>query len=228
MPSRASPPSPRDAPAASPAARASRLSREARIEQLLDTAARLLMEDGFTEVSMERLGREAGVSKPLVYKYFPSRNDLLRALLERENRRTHEHQVGNVRAARGDFEQAVRLTTRANIVNLQQRGALLNKLWAEPAVVRALALEDQQRREAESEYFVRKLVTHYELPADLARAAVGMQMAMAGAAARHFADGRLDPDSVTDLCLTMIFASLDALQRRYGRGTGKKGLRKVA
>lgn len=50
--------------------RCQRLAPEARAGQILDVAACLLMQEGFTEVSMERLGREAGISKALVYIYF--------------------------------------------------------------------------------------------------------------------------------------------------------------
>ena len=40
-----------------------RLSPQLRKTQILDDAARLILEEGLTAVSMERLGREAGISK---------------------------------------------------------------------------------------------------------------------------------------------------------------------
>ena len=89
----------------SPARR--RLAPEARATQILDVAARLLMDEGFTEVSMERMGREAGVSKALIYNYFPNRNDLLRALLEREVGALRQTQVREVAAAE-NFHDLVR------------------------------------------------------------------------------------------------------------------------
>ena len=118
--------------------RRQRLAPEARAQQILDVAAKLLLDEGFTEVSMERLGREAGISKALVYNYFPNRNDLLRALLEREMAVLRESQAAAVAQAK-DFRDLLRQTTRIYIEHVHARGSLLRKLWAEPAVARAVA-----------------------------------------------------------------------------------------
>jgi len=205
---------------AAPVRRRSRLAPEDRAEQILDVAARLLMADGFTEVTMERLGREAQISKALVYNYFPSRNDLLRALMERELKRSRVEQLQAVKASAGDFHELLRSTTKLAIVNMQQNGALLNKLWAEPVVVRAIAESEHTARSEAMAYFARKANKHYGLPMDLATAIVDMHMAMTGAAARHYADGRVDADAVTEVCLTIIYGSFEALQRRYGKPNG--------
>ena len=61
-----------------------RLSPEVRQNLILDVAADIVVADGVSAVSMELVGREAGVSKALVYSYFPNRIDLLGALLRRE------------------------------------------------------------------------------------------------------------------------------------------------
>ena len=60
-----------------------RLAPEARREQILDEAARLVLSEGLHAVSMERLGRDVGISKGLVYNYFATRDVLLAALLQR-------------------------------------------------------------------------------------------------------------------------------------------------
>ena len=44
-----------------------RLNPEVRRNMILDTTAALIAKDGISAVSMERVGREAGVSKALVY-----------------------------------------------------------------------------------------------------------------------------------------------------------------
>ena len=50
-----------------------RMSPEARREQLLDTARGLIVTEGLQPFTMEALARAASVSSPLVYKYFESR-----------------------------------------------------------------------------------------------------------------------------------------------------------
>ena len=47
-----------------------RLSPEGRRNQLLDTARDLLLKKGFSGFTMDTLAFEAGVSNPLIYKYF--------------------------------------------------------------------------------------------------------------------------------------------------------------
>ena len=206
-------------PAAAAAAEAParrRLAPEERAAQILDVAARLLMDEGFTEVSMERMGREAGVSKALIYNYFPSRNDLLRALLEREVGALRQTQVREVAAAE-NFHDLVRRTTRLYIQHMQARGALLRKLWAEPAVARSMADDDLRRRDEAMHYFARRVMREYGLPRDVAMPAVDMQMAMTEAAAQHLSQSDDDVDFATDLCVTLLLGGLDALARKHAK-----------
>ena len=63
-----------------PAAR--RLSAEDRREQILETAAALFIERGFEAVGMNDIARELQTSRPTVYGYFTSTDDMLRALLQ--------------------------------------------------------------------------------------------------------------------------------------------------
>jgi AcrR family transcriptional regulator len=66
---------------------APRLPRAERRRQVLDVTLDLIAADGYAGVTMERVAREAGVTKPVVYDVFPNRGELLRALLEREEQR---------------------------------------------------------------------------------------------------------------------------------------------
>jgi AcrR family transcriptional regulator len=60
-----------------------RLSTDARREQLLASGARLLAKRPYDEVSIEEIAAAAGVSKGLLYHYFPTKRDFLVAALER-------------------------------------------------------------------------------------------------------------------------------------------------
>lgn len=57
-----------------------RLSREERQRQLLDTAWRLVREEGTEALTLGRLAERAGVTKPVVYDHFGTRGGLLAAL----------------------------------------------------------------------------------------------------------------------------------------------------
>ena len=56
-----------------------RLSPENRRNQLLDCARQVILEHGLSTLTMERLATQAGVSLPLIYKYFDTRLQLLQA-----------------------------------------------------------------------------------------------------------------------------------------------------
>jgi AcrR family transcriptional regulator len=60
-----------------------RMSTAARREQLLVAGVRLLDERPFDGVSTEEIARAAGVSKGLLYHYFPTKKDFLVAAIER-------------------------------------------------------------------------------------------------------------------------------------------------
>jgi AcrR family transcriptional regulator len=63
-------------------AKATRLSASARRETILRAAAKLLGERGTEGVQINEVAREAGVSRPIVYKFFATRDALFVGLLE--------------------------------------------------------------------------------------------------------------------------------------------------
>jgi AcrR family transcriptional regulator len=56
-----------------------RLQVDERRRQLLEAGAALFAEHAYEEISMRDIARAAGVSKPLLYHYFPSKLDLFKA-----------------------------------------------------------------------------------------------------------------------------------------------------
>src|SRR5215471_9375496 len=55
---------------------------EDRREQIIDTALRVFAEKGFTRATNRDIAHEAGITTGLIYYYFQSKEDLLRAVLE--------------------------------------------------------------------------------------------------------------------------------------------------
>jgi AcrR family transcriptional regulator len=56
-----------------------RLQVDERRRQLLDAGAMLFAQHAYEEISMRQIAAAAGVSKPLLYHYFPSKNELFMA-----------------------------------------------------------------------------------------------------------------------------------------------------
>ncbi|RZQ63035.1 TetR/AcrR family transcriptional regulator [Amycolatopsis suaedae] len=79
---------------------AARVPAEQRRTQLLDAALRLVVTQGHGAATMDAVAEHAGVTKPVVYGHFRSRNELLTALLRREQEAAVE-QLADVLPDRG-------------------------------------------------------------------------------------------------------------------------------
>jgi AcrR family transcriptional regulator len=69
------------------AVRAKRLPRAVRERQILDAAVEVFARHGFHAASMDEISEVAGISKPMLYAYLGSKEDLYVACLRREGER---------------------------------------------------------------------------------------------------------------------------------------------
>jgi AcrR family transcriptional regulator len=95
---------------------ARRVSREARRDLLIDAVVALIEAGRLDEVTMESVAERAGVSRPLVYRHFANRNDLLAAAYRREASTLHDELAAEVAAATSVVEMyrtLVRCSLRA-------------------------------------------------------------------------------------------------------------------
>src|ERR671916_62379 len=67
--------------------RAAHLGPERRRPLVLDAAHDLFLRNGFDGTSMDAIAQAAGVSKPVVYDCFASKDELFTAMLDREEER---------------------------------------------------------------------------------------------------------------------------------------------
>jgi AcrR family transcriptional regulator len=79
-----------------------RVPRKQRSAQLLDIALELIVERGYSALTMAALADAAGVSKPIVYRSYPNRAALLLALLRREQKRAERKLDEAIPADPGD------------------------------------------------------------------------------------------------------------------------------
>jgi AcrR family transcriptional regulator len=61
-----------------------RLPRAVREQQMLDAAVQMFSLNGYHETSMDAIAAEAQISKPMLYLYYGSKEDLFGACLDRE------------------------------------------------------------------------------------------------------------------------------------------------
>ena len=64
-----------------------RIPRAIREQQMLDSAIRVFADLGYRSASMDTIARDAGVSKPMLYLYYGSKEELFSACVTRESGR---------------------------------------------------------------------------------------------------------------------------------------------
>src|SRR2546430_10146014 len=118
-----------------------RLARADRRGALLDAAAELVAAGDVEAVSMEAVAERAGVSRPLVYKHFANRNDILAAVYQRESALLHAELTADVSAAE-TLEETFRALIHGALRAQASRGATF-------AALRAAGLRTTERRGAQ-------------------------------------------------------------------------------
>ena len=189
-----------------------RLAPEARREQILDEAARLVLSEGLHAVSMERLGRDVGISKGLVYNYFATRDVLLAALLQRAQQELRDRGMVSALQARS-YADLIRQTTRLYLEQTRDRGALIAALLSDPSVARLMEEEGRADRDATVRFFVRATRREFDLPLPLAIIAVDMLAALTDRAGQLVSQGLVDVDAATEICVELITGGLAGLNR---------------
>lgn len=190
-----------------------RLSPEARKDMILDHAAKFIATEGVSALSMERLGKEAGISKSLVYAYYPSMTDLLQTLLKREYAILRKQQLVAADSAE-TFEQLVRRITRAYLAYIEDRGLLLERLMAEPSVA-SLGDPTMFQRTAAVNYIAKIVADTFDIDIDIAVPVVDISFGMPVAAGNYLIHNQANRQTIEDVTVAMIVGSVEAIKQNY-------------
>jgi len=117
------------------------MSRSVRHDALLDAVVELVTAGDVEDVSMETVAERAGVSRPLVYKHFANRGELLAAAYRREATALHEELAAEIAAA----------TTLLDMYRTLVRGALRAAIDHRDGVFAALRSAGARNRELRHE-----------------------------------------------------------------------------
>ena len=190
-----------------------RLSPELRKEMILDHAAKFIAAEGISALSMERLGKEVGVSKSLIYAYYPSMTELLQTLLKREYALLRQQQIVAADSAE-TFEQLVRRITRSYLSYIEERGLLLERLMAEPSVA-ALGDPTKFQRSAAVKHIAHIVADTFDIDINLAIPVVDISFGMPAAAGSYLIHNQPDRQTIEDITVTMIVGSVEAINQQY-------------
>jgi len=96
-------------PLTNPRKEASQERSRATVDALVEATARILVREGFDKASTNRIAQEAGVSIGSLYQYYPSKEALVVALIDRHNREIMQVVRGTLaEVAAQPVEEAVR------------------------------------------------------------------------------------------------------------------------
>jgi AcrR family transcriptional regulator len=197
-------------PQAKPSKRV-RLAPSERQSLILDYTAQIIAREGVSALSMDRIGREAGISKSLVYNYFPNMTDLLRQLLQREWRRLRRLQAEAAEKAE-TFEGLVRAVTHVYLKYIDERGMLIERLQSEPSVS-AIHDPTEFSRDQAVGYLAEIVTENFGLPPDIAKAATDISFGLPAAAGAYLQQRKLSRDQLEDMTVTMIMGTFNELMR---------------
>lgn len=190
-----------------------RMPREARTRQLLETAEAVFAERGIAAASMDEIALRAGVTKPILYDHFGSKDRLLAAVIERAGAdlgRAVESAVEHADSA----DEALARGLRAYFTFMQAHRmawlALLNETAANSAGARSLEkIRDERAR------FIAALIAA-EVPGSDPKRAMTYAQAVVGACERlataPHEDGELTPDELTSYLMDVIWLGFGAVR----------------
>ena len=204
---------------AAPAGRArrarTRLSPEARREQLMETAAAVIAREGLHAATMKRIAREAGLSEAQAHNHFPRRTDLLVALARRELAAMNDERQAEIERGHDNLTR-VTLSTLAYLRQVEQRGALIQRLLNSAEVRAGLRAEREQQRGYSRRRMTDRLTTQYGVEADLARGATVVMTAVCLRAGRLLAERKIPLAMAERLSLAIVTAGNREIVREPG------------
>jgi AcrR family transcriptional regulator len=102
-------------PLTKPSKVASQARSRATVDALVEATARILVKDGFDKASTNRIAELAGVSVGSLYQYFPSKEALVVAVIER-------HQQEIKQTVRGELAEKLEPFNREKLCSAGPRG----------------------------------------------------------------------------------------------------------
>ncbi|HEX4302527.1 MAG TPA: helix-turn-helix domain-containing protein [Rhizomicrobium sp.] len=196
--------------------RAERLSRPQRHAQILDSAVALIVARGLSSCSLEEVAAEAGISKPLIYKYFSSREELLKAILEREYRYLRGRGLG-VLPADLPYEALLRGAIQRSMEYLYERGPIMRLLASDRAVAGLIQNRDRDERAGMTRFFSDAAIRRFGLSPVDALIITILTVNAPILSARALKQRGIPVARAAEVWGDFILGGLEALQKKAGK-----------
>jgi len=188
-----------------------RLSTEDRRTQLLDVTRKVILEHGLNSFTMELLARKAGVSNPLVYKYFSTRLELLQSLLQREFDLFYGSLLRRLNLAE-DFVAVVHIFVSINF-DEQSNGKILPTLLNLPDVAKVLGTTGPKAQEKVGNILIENIMKVYGVTRKEARVMAKIASGASIAAAESFSVVCGNRKKTVDSAVQFILGGLETFKK---------------
>ncbi|WP_293906491.1 TetR/AcrR family transcriptional regulator [Phenylobacterium sp.] len=188
-----------------------RLQPEARKAQIVEAAAALITQQGVLPLEIETLSQGLGISKGLVYSYFPTQYDLVNAILR-------HHLLGLLTGGLEAASRAVDPKERIRQCGLfyfeyvTANGSLLRILLSDRYMAGRIDADLKAAIERTARRLVRALRSELGLRARDASLTVSLLAAVPEEAGTHVFNKRVDPALARELCLEFMAGALEHLR----------------
>jgi AcrR family transcriptional regulator len=186
-----------------------RLPRAVREQQMLDAAVQMFSVNGYHETSMDTIAAAAQISKPMLYLYYGSKEELFGACLNREMTRFVEVVRGGI-----NFEQSPKDMLRNTIVEflrfIDANRASWIVLYTQATNSQAFAQTVREGREQFIQLVARLVRTGSRTPRpDVEHEMMAVALVGAGEAmANRVSTGDIDVDEAAQLMIDLFWRGL--------------------
>lgn len=188
-----------------------RLSPEVRRRQIVEAAAELLLRRGYLPLPMEALAAAAGVSKGLVYGYFPTQWDLFNAVLVQELEVLKAGGLGQA-MAEPDLTTRARACVDLYLRHVAARGPLVHYILRDSFMAGRIAPDAATLRDRLLRGFARLLRRELRLPPAEAVAVISMVVAVPEEMGRLVWQGELQLQRAREMAARLVDSSVAALR----------------
>jgi len=193
----------------------SRLSREARAAQMLDIAAAMIVRDGWTNLTLRDLAKNAGISETLVYAYWSDRAALGAAMARRELQIVAERSYADNTRPYESYSARGEVVTLTSLTLAAERGGVLQHVLADPAVRQMVRREYREIRKDLTQTYAQEAAEFFDIPLEMAMVHTQLNFAVALRVGKYLAAGQLPLDEGLRLTFAISMGSMCARAGGY-------------
>lgn len=191
-------------------AKRKRMPRADRMRQMIEVAEQVFSARGYAAASMDEIAELVGVSKPMLYEYFNSKEGLLLACI-RESRAVLREVTEQAMVGAADAEDALRRGLLAFFVFIRERRQAWSLLRHEMVLIGTPAADEvEETRRQQTDLIAALMSGHFDSGDDLraeaaAEFVVGACERLAIWCERH---EEVSPETATEYAMDVLWAGL--------------------